>query len=88
MTESERIELGKDCIKLMARRLSNPPEITMQEYCDGLMVLNSKYPGLGFNHVADSLYHKWIRQIQKPIEHKPLDRKQIASGEMEEEIPF
>ena len=71
--------IEKDCTKLVFQKLDG--NITMQQYCDGLILLNSKYPTLGFNHVADTLYQKWIRA--KP---KPLDLKSKAAGE--EEIPF
>ena len=73
--EGRIIPLERDCLDLIKKIMDG--SISMKEYCDGLMLLNEKYPKLGFNHVADSLYRKWI----KP---KPLDRKQISSGEIEE----
>ena len=82
------MSLQQDCLDLIKKKLAK--EISSDEFYCEVMLLEKKYPGIGFKEAAEQYANK-IRENER-IKPKSLPKKvngkMAAAGDYEEEVPF
>ncbi len=62
MNEAESRQMGKDCIKVIIKKMSN--QITPEEYYSELMELHRKYPMFGHSPEFSPFHFKNYKEIE------------------------
>lgn len=79
MNEIEIRRMGKECMALIRRKMSH--EIGPEEYYSEMMLLERKYPGVGFKRAAETYIRHRTRAEVKEFKQKAYEPE-------DEEPPF